>query len=424
MNIHNYIADFLLSNDKLYLPGLGSLEKVRKEAGLNEGKIEPPGYDLIFTSEENPDDENRLARMIASGEDISLEESQQRVLEYIDDIKFSFNKEEVFHIENVCSLELDENNNIVVEKDPDFIIDPEYYGLESFEIDNFEAEEEDSGAEIKDEEEEDQEFYSEKMGRVLDEEQDMRKFEETYIRGPQKAESQASEHEEDKSKTEDVRKDEGASPASTPSESIPQPPPPPPVPPVPPRSEEDHSKSKKGKRILVFGLSLAAVAAIIVGFFILFPTEVRIFEQTDISFEDIFGKKEEMKVDDDFSDIKDEEFDIDNLVDELEEDLDSSEKMEHALDITGDEEKTAAEEEVSEYVEYHIIAGSFRDYKNAQELQQELTLQGYPSLVLEPGTGIYRVSAASFNDKVTALNRLVEFREKTGLETAWLMNLE
>lgn len=416
MNIQNFISRFLLRHDTLDLPGLGTIKKIRTEAGFEKGEIRPPGSRLIFSSEESADKDNLPIKDIAEGEDISLEEANQRVLEFIDDIKFAFNKGEAFTIEAVCTLSLDENNNVRLDQDPDFIGDAESYGLESLEFEDDKKESGEEKIETEDKTEEEKEFYNEKMSWVLDEEQDMHKFEETYVTGSYDKKKEAEKSRDEVSDKEELHEEKLKVPQS--------PPPPPSSPPYSPTRVMEMRK-RSVRRKLNIGLAIAGVAILIVAAFIFIPIRLDFFEN-EINFDDIFGSSEEMEVNDDFSDIQDEDFNFDEMVDDLEKDLDSSAKMDNALDIP---EESAEEEQIApageeEYVEYHIIAGSFRDYENAKELQQELTLQGYPSLIIEPGTGIYRVSAISFRDKVTALNKLVEFREKTGMSTAWLMNLE
>jgi len=95
----------------------------------------------------------------------------------------------------------------------------------------------------------------------------------------------------------------------------------------------------------------------------------------------------------------------------------------NALDID-EAPATPARSETSGYIEYHIIAGSFESGSNAQELQQKLTMAGYPSMILNTGDGFYRVSANSYTDKEKALQELYLFREREQMENAWLMALE
>ncbi len=378
--------------------------------------IHPPGAKLIFTTEEVAEDEDFLAEYITEKDKISLEEAKQQILEFIDEIKFAFNKGADFKIEGVCSLSVDDNNNIKLVQDSDFIGDPESYGLESLPL---KKEDEGKGKDAKEvgsEPEEEKEFYSEKIAWVLDENQDMHKFEETYVTGHFRKEEDTDIEKEKISTDEASQKEEI---------KIPQEPSPPPVFPSYPPEPAREMRARPGRRRLNIGLGIAGITILIVAALIFIPVQLDFFKD-EINFDDIFGRSGEMEVNDDFSNIQDDDFNFDKMVEDLEQDIDSAARMENALDIP---EEIAQEEKPSpvaeeEYVEYHVIAGSFRDYENAKELQQELTLQGYPSLIIEPVTGIYRVSAVSYRNKVTALNELVKFREKTGLSTAWLMNLE
>ena len=113
--------------------------------------------------------------------------------------------------------------------------------------------------------------------------------------------------------------------------------------------------------------------------------------------------------------------DFDQLVNEFEKDIDSVTAIENAMNpdvIVGEEETLVSNSE------FYIIAGSFKDAKNAAELQKELVFEGYPALTLDLGNGIYRVSAISFSNKNDALNALITFRQSMNMSGAWLMSLE
>jgi nucleoid DNA-binding protein len=393
LNIQNYIADALTFRKKVYFPGLGTLKIVRHDADIDEGSFVPPNSKLVFSAGETLPDDEFLQNKISEGEEISKEEANQRILEYIDEIKFAFNKGEEYEIPGVCKLRMDEDNNIQLTQDPEFLPDPTEFGLESFELEGFEDEGKgDYGNDV----EQDNGQKSERIEMALDGDPDMHKFEETYIRRKQAEQEQ--------------------------EEPVFKPPQPPETPPTYPGvGSGEKGKSNRNTIWIISGSIVVILAALI-----LIPLKTSLFNES-INFDDIFGGSDEMEVNDDFSDVEDEDFNFDEMVNEMERDIDSATRMENALAPTEGYEETIEEpsiEPVKEYVEYHIIAGSFRDLDNAQDLQKELTLLGYPSLIIEPGNGIYRVSAISFKDKVTALNELVKFRESTGLSTAWLMNLE
>ena len=102
--------------------------------------------------------------------------------------------------------------------------------------------------------------------------------------------------------------------------------------------------------------------------------------------------------------------------------IDSLTRLEHALRIPGDIQQELIVPSL--YSEYHIIAGSFSSPKNADELQKELSLQGFPTRIIDRGDGFYRVSALSFSDKEKALQELEAFRENTSFKSAWVLGLK
>ncbi|MBE0653045.1 MAG: SPOR domain-containing protein, partial [Bacteroidales bacterium] len=395
-DIRSYIADYLLSHGKVFFPGLGTLKITQKGAGVRGGKFSPPSASLKFTSEDIPEEDNHFPGLIAEKERCSLEDARQAILEYIDEIRFAFNKGEAFTMEGICRFFIDEDNNIEVMKDPGFIIDPENYGLESFEMEGFEEMKtkgetklhEASGA---------KETQKEKIELVLDVEHDMRKFEETYVSPVRK--EPAVNHIE---KRESVKRPE--------------------VPEYP--FYEIPDQHRRNRKLLIGAITSAFIVVIA----IVIISQVSDSWNKRINRNEIFRSSQDLEVDDDFSNLKDEDFDFDGMLDEMQKESGTSPALEGVGPVEQPESSESGAESLpapgESYIEYHIIAGSFSSYENARELQQQLTLLGYPSLVIEPRTGIYRVSAISFRDKVTALNELVKFREKTGMESSWLMNLE
>ena len=66
--------------------------------------------------------------------------------------------------------------------------------------------------------------------------------------------------------------------------------------------------------------------------------------------------------------------------------------------------KELSKKEVS--VKYHLIAGCFSKAKNANDLVDQLVIQGYNSSILEQSNGMYFVSYESYESYTTALNVL------------------
>jgi hypothetical protein len=71
--------------------------------------------------------------------------------------------------------------------------------------------------------------------------------------------------------------------------------------------------------------------------------------------------------------------------------------------------------------EFHIIAGSFREFGNARELMKKLEDQGYTTRILSSGSEYFRVSAGSYSNKEDASLVISTIRELPGMDSAWLL---
>jgi hypothetical protein len=154
---------------------------------------------------------------------------------------------------------------------------------------------------------------------------------------------------------------------------------------------------------------LVGIAAVILIALILIPLKDVIFDK-DFQF-----AGSEFEVNDAFSDLEQENEVFDEMIDDLEKDIDSTAEFK--------ESEVVDEKTVTGYVEYHIIAGSFKSRNNAGKLKNELSMAGFPSTVIERGDGFYRVSVKGYGNKDTALRELYVFRERKGMESAWIMGL-
>ncbi len=411
MAIHQYIKDLLLFNEKVVLPGLGAIESERVPSSVDSGKMIPPSSRIRFNPEDSMDD-RLLQNSVARGEEIEEEEASQRIQEFIDEIRFSLNKSEVFEIEGVGTLSMDEDNTIRISKSGDFDEDLDSFGLDSFEL-------EDSGEEMElsPDSVDPEEVSDEDEGTVeeipVEEVQEEEERPEEEIRSEERVPEMEDEYLVPPSLTEDAElpRDKESEPVSAPVSEGPEP------------VEEDAPtrEIRRSNRNTLWIIS-GGIFVILAGF-VLLSLFTDVFDDR-IDLNSIFrGSDGTLEINDDFSG---EESEFDRMVKEMEDEIDSATRMENALDPGIDEEAPAEGAPVAEPAPdyYHIIAGSFRSEANAQELQQRLTLMGYTPLVMELENGIYRVSAISFPDKATALRELVNFRESTGIGGAWLMNLD
>lgn len=137
-----YIRQILSLQEPVVFPGFGSLLMVTgKGINTNEGTIEPPGMIIKFDPD-HPKSDGKLAEEYARGEEIDLEEARQQLLELVDAIKFKLDKGEVYSLDLVGTFSRDDDNRIHFEKDPNWVVDPEIFGLSSIDLLELENEEE------------------------------------------------------------------------------------------------------------------------------------------------------------------------------------------------------------------------------------------------------------------------------------------
>jgi len=366
-----YIKDQLLFNDTVTLPGLGSFA-IRKTASHIQGrKIMPPSVQVVFDKGKSFDD-GVLAKSVAAAEDISQEEAVQKVLEYIDDILFALNKGEEYVFVGFGKLYRDSENVFRFEKDPSYKVDFESYGLESFELDPVEELlDKENNAELPDK------TIQEDVSAVVE-----------PIVTPTESERVST-----------VEVIGGAEEAFVTADTLPPP------------------TENKNNRSILWVLT-GAVMVILVAFVLVKMT-------TDLLDGPVFSVFNSEKNDKSDYFPENEDWDLESALNgELGEAIDSMTSQENALTLpeTPDNQNNIPAE-TSEYKEFHIIAGSFKDKENAGLLQQSLSEKGYPALVIQQGEKLYRVSALSFKEKEKGLQELSRFKQVTKNNAAWLLGL-
>lgn len=355
MKISDYISDLLLFHEKVILPGFGAFFITREPARFEGNTAFPPRISIRFNPEDTLDDA-LLSSKIAAAEEIEMDEANQRVLEFVDEIKFSLNKGENFIMPGFGELYQDEDNNYVFRKDHDYRIDFETNGFESFELDPIE----------------DQNVYA-----------DEGLENESLKTGPPI----------ENSSEELIPEDADALTL----ESF---------------EESDPIEEKKSNRGFLWILG-GSIVVILVSFAII-ALSTDLFDNLNTG---IF-KSVDKKPDSGPSIIigSDKEFEK-----EFESAIDSLNKLEQA--IGKDELSDMKSLMPSVYSEFHIIAGSFSVSKNAEDLQKELNMLGYPSVIIDRNDGFYRVSAVSFTDKEEALRELEKFIDSTSFKAAWVLGI-
>ena len=88
-------------------------------------------------------------------------------------------------------------------------------------------------------------------------------------------------------------------------------------------------------------------------------------------------------------------------------------------------EEISSPEPAPEPDKYFLIAGSFTNLSNAEELQKKLTDQGFNSRVIVRNSGInsefYKVSYMGFKNKKEAINKMRAERLIPGKEDVWVL---
>ena len=135
MIIGKYIKMLLDERKRVILPGFGNLEVILPEgAQIPSGnRFLPPGTRVRFDKSYSKDD-GLLAGALVAGEQLEFDEAQQRVLELVDAIKFSLDKGEEYVLMEAGSFSRDTEGKIRFLADPDWVLEPEQYGLESLEL--------------------------------------------------------------------------------------------------------------------------------------------------------------------------------------------------------------------------------------------------------------------------------------------------
>lgn len=136
-----YIRQILSRQEPVTFPGFGSLIiSEGKGTRGDSGSIEPPGPVIRFDAT-HPRDDGKLAAEYAAGEEMDPGEARQQVLELVDAIKFKLDKGEQYALELVGTFTRDDDNRIHFRKDPNWVIDPELFGLAELDLLELENEE-------------------------------------------------------------------------------------------------------------------------------------------------------------------------------------------------------------------------------------------------------------------------------------------
>ena len=374
-----YIRQLLSNREPVVLPGFGSLvvAEGRGVAG-DDGIIEPP-VPVVRFDPTHPKGDGKLAGAYAAGEGIDPEEARQQVLELVDAIKFRLDKGENYKLDQVGVFSRDDDNRILFRRDPDWVIDPDAFGLDTLEILELESGDAE-GADVA----RGKEAGGEKHAggeRYADGERHV---------GSGKYAGREKEPEVERAGTgkrvpEPVQKSAGATMEGS-------------------GKRVERKPVNKWKIIWIVIGSLIAVLVLI----LLLPTGNGI------------------------------EFGREGIVIRDRQEAEGAEKLAPAVEKEMKEEKRKppADEQVAEQElpadepgdqpkapghKYFIIAGSFQSLQNASELMNELKAAGFPAELIITENRLYRVSVKSYAERDQAIRELPRIKAESGMEGAWVM---
>src|SRR5690606_38950538 len=120
MDIAKYIGIYLLKNEYCYLPGIGSLQVLKRSAHFNKETLQTdaPGYEVVFLKGVGSVDD-AFANFIANNERVSIAHASNHIKDYCASAKQSLLSGSELVIPGIGKLKtVDANNNIIFETEP------------------------------------------------------------------------------------------------------------------------------------------------------------------------------------------------------------------------------------------------------------------------------------------------------------------
>lgn len=383
-----YIRQILSRKEAVVLPGFGSLLlEESKGVQREDGKIDPPGAVVRFDAT-HPKEDGKLADVYAAGEQLDREEAGQQVLELVDAIKFRLDKGETYKLDMVGAFSRDDDNRIHFSKDPNWVIDPELFGLS--ELDLLELEDTEMGKDV-----------DEKEAAVAEagvDQEDVKKKDQTAaVSMTEKQGEQAAEVSMTGKRTAVRTTGKGAAMHAPADRKGSQ------------KRKVQRKPVNKWRIIWIVTGSLIVVLTLI----LLIPSgnglEVGkdgiIIRDTEIGGG--AGQGSDSGTDQQQTQGTD-----------VQEDIGAAAR--ESLQEQEEPDEGPVQPPVREN-KYFIIAGSFQNLGNATELMDELKAAGYPSEIILTENRLYRVSVRSFATKQEALNALPSLKSNDGMGSAWLL---
>lgn len=357
MILGKYIKQLLDERKQVIFPGFGNLQvKEKGKTPISGDRIDPPGLLIWFDAGFSKDD-GLLASVLAAGEKIDEEEAGQRVLELVDAIKFALDKGESYTIPEAGSFSRDDDGKIHFKMDPDWILEPDQYGLEAMDL--LELEE------------------------LPDEEQEV-----TVVENQKESPSSIQSETRPKAPSNErpVLRTKNLTTVHKPVKK----------------------KPRSTIRWRIIWIVAGALIIILVGLIFIPADSDRKPRQKEPV---VTGNKK--------TDTRTEPR-VTTEDKTSEEELSQKDQTSESVENKETPAPEQPQVEIQE-PKYFIIAGSFKHLKNASDLQDQLKARGYPAEVMVIENRMYRVTVSSYATKDKAEQDLAGVKAESGLESCWLL---
>jgi cell division protein FtsN len=185
------------------------------------------------------------------------------------------------------------------------------------------------------------------------------------------------------------------------------------------QKEEKNNTSKKEKRIYWFPIIITLV---IVGLGIFFYNQYQVKEKEDVSlYDELEPDTHEHKTKNRPKSTTTTAANDHKAEEVIEQELKKQAEKKHALSIKEKKEKTPQQTEATGKDRYYLIAGSFKDMKNAREFKEKLERKNFNPKIMRSSNGYFRVYLSNYNSKQKALEGLNKLRASHGKEFVWLL---
>lgn len=134
--IVRHIETLLLGNDCVIVPGFGAFVAQRLPAHYEEGEklFFPPFRTLGFNPQLKMND-SLLVQSFADAHDMSYPDALQCIEKEVDELKRQLHEEGFYQMQGIGTLTINADGNVLFEPFEAGVLTPEYYGLDSYEID-------------------------------------------------------------------------------------------------------------------------------------------------------------------------------------------------------------------------------------------------------------------------------------------------